>query len=309
MKRTFLVFALAAAVLGLVAAPGGRFESAAVALAAAPTATPIPLPSPEKLLYLIRRKFRSHRPPPPYVTYTLIRAQLNDYGDPPGPDLVNSYTYHIWCRTLDDACLGRQVYRHSDRGFPVFMRPAFNEARDPGPPTADLFQPAPAHFHAVTESPTPEPTTTLPPAIATIASVTVMGEFDYRVSNVQNEGQFIHVSLLPRRDPDRNRLRELYVDKDTLELRRLVATDKFFDGDGPHADVFPMLFTVTLDMLNGIPVVTTIHGQPSKEEDIEYLGHLGVVDYTFKDITFPTTLPDWYFDPKAYGSHQDDEPI
>ena len=55
--------------------------------------------------------------------------------------------------------------------------------------------------------------------------------------------------------------------------------------------------------------VTTIHGQPSKEEDIEYLGHLGVVDYTFKDITFPKTLPDWYFDSKQYGAHQDDDPI
>jgi hypothetical protein len=306
MKKSFLVLALGAAIVAFVSVPGGRFAATALAAAAAPSATPIPLPSPEKLLYLIRRKFRSHRPPPPYVTYTLTRSQLTDYGDPPGPDLSNSYTYHIWCRTLDDACLGRKVYRHSDRGFPEFMRPAFNEARDPGPPTADLFQPAPAHFHSVFESPTPEPTGTLPPLIA---SVTVMGEFDYRVASVQTEGDFVHVSLQPRRDPDRNRLRELYVDKDTLELRRLVATDKFFDGDGPGAQVFPMLFTVTLDMLNGIPVVTTIHGQPSKEEDIEYLGHLGVVDYTFKDIAFPATLPSWYFDPQAYGSHVDDDPI
>jgi len=44
-------------------------------------------------------------------------------------------------------------------------------------------------------------------------------------------------------------------------------------------------------------------------EDIEYLGHLGVVDYTFKDITFPQSLPDWYFDPHAYGAHKDDLPI
>ena len=104
-------------------------------------------------------------------------------------------------------------------------------------------------------------------------------------------------------------MRELYVDRNTLELRRLVATDKFFDGDGPHAQVFPMLFTVSLDMLNGIPVVTTIHGEPQKEEDQEYLGHLGVVDYTFKDITFPMALPDWYFDAHDYSQHQGDLPI
>src|SRR5581483_2117545 len=57
---------------------------------------PAPLPSPDRLLAMIRRQFRSHRPPPPYVTYTLVRSQTLDDGY---PDLVNSYTYHIWCRT------------------------------------------------------------------------------------------------------------------------------------------------------------------------------------------------------------------
>ncbi|MGC1984779.1 MAG: hypothetical protein WA668_05255, partial [Candidatus Cybelea sp.] len=76
--------------------------SHAVAVSPAATATPIPLPSPERLLYQIRRQFRSHRPPPPYVTYTLIRKQTLDDGY---PDLLNSYTYHIWCRTTDRAAL------------------------------------------------------------------------------------------------------------------------------------------------------------------------------------------------------------
>ncbi|HTX58908.1 MAG TPA: hypothetical protein VMH02_04455 [Verrucomicrobiae bacterium] len=302
MKYLASIVAFAAILLCAAALPPERGGERLVARAATATATPSPLPSPDRLLFLIRRQFRSHRPPPPYETYTLVRAQLTDYGDPPYPDLVNSYTYHIWCRTYDDACLGRKVYRHDDRGFAEFLRPEFNEARDPGPPTADLFQPAPSRPHAVTEAPTPEPTGSLPPLIA---SVTVLGEFDYRVTNVAIEGDYIHVSLLPRRDPNRNRLREIYVDRKTLELHRLVATDKFFDGP----QVFPMLFTVTLDMLDGIPVVTTIHGQPQKEQDQEYLGHLGVVDYTFKDITFPPSLPAWYFDPRSWASHADDLPI
>lgn len=271
-----------------------------------PPATPSPLPSPDRLMFLIRRQFRSHRPPPPFETYTLVRAQLTNYGDPPYPDLVNSYTYHIWCRTYDDACLARKVYRGSARGFLEFQRPAFNEARDPGPPTADLFQPAPTHFRPVTEVPTPEPTGTVPPVIA---AVTAFGEFDYRVTREVVEGDYIHVSLLPKRDPNRNRLRELYVDRHTYELRRVVATDRFFDGDGPGAQVFPMLFTVSLDMLDGIPVVTAIHGAPATEEGQEYLGHLGIVDYTFKDITFPKTLPAWYFDPHDYAQHQNDAPL
>ena len=233
----------------------------------APTATPIALPSPDRLLYLIRRQFRSHRPPPPYITYTLVRKQTLDDGY---PDLVNSYTYHIWCRTSDRAALGRRVYRGSARGTLEFLRPSFNEPWDPGPPTADLFEPAPVHPHTSPREfvPTPEPTGSLPPVIA---SVTVLGEFDYRVTRIANEGDLIHVSLEPRRDPDRNRLRELYVDHKTLELKEVVATDKLYEEDsGKH--VYPMLFTVTLDWMNAMPIVTHIHGTPTYQRDSDYLG-------------------------------------
>lgn len=267
-------------------------------------ATPIPLPSPELLLYQIRRQFRSHRPPPPYVTYTLIRKQTLDDGY---PDLLNSYTYHIWCRTYDRAALGRRVYHGSARGTLEFLRPSFNEPWDPGPPTADLFEPAPVHPHNNPREfvPTPEPSGSLPPVIA---SVTALGEFDYRVTRVVDEGDLVHVSLLPRRDPDRNRLREIYADRKTLELKEVVATDKLYETDnGNH--VYPMLFTVTLAWMNNMPVVTHIHGTPTYESDAEYLGRDATVDYDFDDITFPASLPQWYFDPRSYAGHVNDAPL
>ncbi len=271
----------------------------------APTATPVPLPSPDRLLYNIRRQFRSHRPPPPFVTYTLVRKQTLDDGY---PDLVNSYTYHIWCRTSDRAALGRKVYRGSSRGPLEFLRPSFNEPWDPGPPTADLFEPAPAHPHTSPRDfvPTPEPTGSLPPLIA---SVSVMGEFDYRVTNVRSQGNLLVLDLAPRRDPDRNRLRKLYVDAKTLELQEVVATDKLFDSDrGGH--FYPMLFTVTLGWLDNRPVVTHIHGTPTLEQDAEYLGKDATVDYDFTDIQFPASLPAWYFDPRTYAQYanSDDAP-
>jgi hypothetical protein len=286
--------------VGLVLAASPPRASAVTTSAA--VSTPIPLPSPDRLLYLIRRQFRSHRPPPPYVTYTLIRKQTLDDGY---PDLLNSYTYHIWCRTSDRAALGRRVYRGSSRGTLEFLRPSFNEPWDPGPPTADLFEPAPLHPHTNPREfvPTPEPTGSLPP---TIASVTVLGEFDYRVTRVANEGDEIHVSLMARRDPDRNRLRELYVDAKTLELREVIATDKLYDEDGHH--VYPMLFTITLGWLHNMPVVTHIHGTPTYQADADYLGRDATVDYDFTDMTFPDSLPDWYFDPRSYAQHVDDAP-
>jgi hypothetical protein len=302
VKALYAVAIFAAAIVianaPMRAASGPARKAPVVALAA----TPSPLPSPDRLLFLIRRQFRSHRPPPPFVTYTLVRKQTLDDGY---ADLVNSYTYHIWCRTYDRAALGRKVYRGSARGTLEFLRPSFNEPWDPGPPTADLFEPAPAHPHTNPREfvPTPEPTGSLPPVIA---SVTVLGEFDYRVTSVTREEHLLHVTLVPRRDPDRNRLRDLYVDAKTLELQEVVATDKLYEEDSRH--VYPMLFTVTLGWLHDMPIVTHIHGTPTLEADSEYLGRDATVDYDFTDITFPATLPDWYFEPRSYAAHADDPP-
>jgi hypothetical protein len=297
--KTTLVAAIALLALAIAVQP-----SHAATRTPSPIATPIPLPSPERLLYLIRRQFRSHRPPPPYVTYTLIRKQTLDDGY---PDLLNSYTYHIWCRTTDRAALGRRVYRGSARGTLEFLRPSFNEPWDPGPPTADLFEPAPLHPHTSPRDfvPTPEPTGSLPP---TIAVVTALGEFDYRVTRVANEGNLIHVSLQARRDPDRNRLRELYVDAKTLELQEVIATDKLYDEGDSGKHVYPMLFTVTLGWMHNMPIVTHIHGTPTYQTDADYLGIDATVDYDFTDITFPNALPDWYFDPRTYAQHVADAP-
>jgi hypothetical protein len=273
-------------------APAGASHTSSRLVAVMPS----PSESPDALLAHIRRVFRSHRPPPPYVTYTLIRKQLTDQGY---PDLVNSYSYHIWVRTLDKAALARKVEMDDAFGTLEFQRPAFNEDRDPGPPTADLFEPAPAHPHPIDFVPTPEAQYTAPPVIAT---VTARGEFDYHVVSVQTEGSELHLTVVPIRDPERNRLREIWVDKKTLELHKLVATDKLFiEGS---SDVYAVLFTVYLGWLNGMPVVTRIHGVVGDG----YSGDGQIVDYWFNDITFPTSLPDWYFNPRTYSSHQNDAP-
>ncbi len=280
ITRLLAAAAFAAAPL-LLAAPARAIE------------TP-PTPSPTRVLGFIRGAFLSHRPPPPYETYTLVRSQkaANGY-----PDYANSYTYHIWVRTLDDAALGRKIYRDDYEGRLTFLRPAFNEDRDPGPPTADLFQPAPAHPEPVSVVPTPEPTRHL----RIIGSVVAYNEPDYRVVSLTTEGDLLHLVLEPKRDPNRNRLRQLWVDKTTYELKRVVATDKLFIQGGP---VYPVLFTITVGSLDGYPVVTHIHGVVGGGYD----GNGATVNYDFKDITFPKTLPSWYFDPRTYAAHLNDAP-
>jgi hypothetical protein len=267
-----------------------------IALASpAPAATP--LPSPKLLLGAIRAKFRSHRPPPPFIVYTIERKQLTDQGF---PDYAESYKEKVWCRSSDRAALARRIYRSINRGELTFERPEFNEDRDPGPPTADLFEPAPLKPHPLTFVPTPEPIGTPLPIIGTVSAV---GEFDYRVDSVATEGSQLHLDVSPTRDPDRNRLREIWVDRATLELQKIVATDKLFILG--TKDVYGVTFTITLGMLEGRPVVTDIHGVVGDG----YSGDGSTVDYAFRDIQFPASLPDWYFDSRTYKSHDADAPM
>ncbi|MGZ3504919.1 MAG: hypothetical protein ACXWNK_03765 [Vulcanimicrobiaceae bacterium] len=290
-----LAIALAIVAAVLLGAPGS--SAATNPTVATAVSTPVP---PMQILALIRRVFRSHRPPPPYVAYTLVREEqaANGY-----PDYANSYTYHIWCRTSDRACLGRKVFRDDARGPLEFLRPAFNEDRDPGPPTADMFEQAPLHPHPVDYVPTPEPSAQVGEPLEIIGSVKAVGETEYRVTNTVVEGDLLHLSLMPRRDPDRNRLREIWVDKRTYELKKIVATDKLFVD---HGNIYPVAFTITMGTHKGRPVVTDIHGVVGGGYDDDG----NIVDFHFQDILFPVSLPPWYFDAKQYATHanSDDAP-
>ncbi len=269
----------------------------AVVAQAMPSAAPSP--TPQRTLGLIRLQFRSHRPPPPYETYTLVRSQkaTNGYPDP-----VGSYTEHIWVRNVDRAALERLVFRDEARGPLTFDRPAFNEDRDPGPPTADVFEPAPARPHPVSEVPTPEPHYTPLPVIGGVRTIF---ESDYRVDSMTTEGDQLHLQIYPIRDVERNRLRDVYADAKTLELRKLIATDKLFDDPNPKkAKVYPITLTITMGNVQGYPVVTFLHavvGGGYNDDGKE-------IDIRFSDITFPATLPAWYFDARSYAAHPNDGP-
>jgi hypothetical protein len=272
--------------------------------AALDAATPEPVPtlSPTQLLARVRAQFRSHRPPPLYESYTIERKQLRSDGY---PDVSNSYVFHVWVRNSDRAALKRQVFRDDYEYPPVFDRPAFNEERDPGPPTADIFEPKPLKPHPASEAYTPEPSASDVPIIGRVQSLI---EFDYRVTNVAYEGNVLHLTLAPINDPGRNRLREIYADRNTFELLKLVATDTLF-VQGPQREQYGALFTMTMGVANGVPVVTRIHGAiGTNRAGQQYQDDGQQVDFTFSNVKFPATLPEWYFNARQYGAHQNDFP-
>lgn len=251
--------------------------------------TPAPPLTGEQVLARAKAVFRAHARPP-YVAYTLVRRDHHDLA----PDFENSYTLKIWCRTADRAALARRAWNGKAYGSLQNITVAFDERIDPGPPTADIFERA-----LYGPKPAVEPTA-LPgeSPLPVIGAVSVSTDYDYRVTALARDGAWWHLALRPKRDPDRNRIDDLWVDATTFEIGRMRVRDHlYFLFSGQSIDDE---FDARFALRDGLPVLTTIHGQTPFDQY--------QTDYTFRDVSFPASLPDWYFDPTSYGAHKADAP-
>ncbi len=239
--------------------------------------------------------FRAHSRPE-FVVYTLDRTETVDGA--PAPD--DTYRLRIWYRSADRAAMSRRLTGKTATGPLQFLHVAFNQATDPGPPTTDVFEPVPPRGGVL---PTPEPRADL----RTIQTVKVAGELDYRVVSAEIAGDAYHLTLEPLRDPDRNRLRQLWVDAQSYEVRRAIATDRlYFYGDSNGW--VPDMFDMTLQLQGGIPVIERIASTTEVDAETQAHGPHIINQYVFEDIAFPETLPSWYFHPEEYGPHASEAP-
>jgi hypothetical protein len=240
---------------------------------------------------LVRSRNAFHvRPKPAFVVYTISRREtVNGL-----PDFENTYTTRVWYRLADGIALTRRVHGNRADGPLISEQPRFNAALDPGPPTADIFQ---------LGSLRPEPVQTASPkdTLPEVGSVSTHVEADYKASFVSCDPSIMHLRLDPRRDPDRNRLRELWIDRQTLGVLRFVATDRLYRGLTGIWD--PDRFDARFGMEADVPVIRTIHAQSDAPE----LGD-EQSEYHFDAIVFPDSLPDWYFEPRSYRSHIGEAP-
>ncbi|GAC1391963.1 MAG: hypothetical protein NVSMB31_09680 [Vulcanimicrobiaceae bacterium] len=117
------------------------------------------------------------------------------------------------------------------------------------------------------------------------------------MKSIKTQGQLFDLQIEPRRDPERNRLREIWADKTTYEIRTYTATDRLFVLGGP---VYQQLDTVGVSFQNGMPVIREVHSKTILDPD---LGQIPDMDYSYRDIEFPPALPPWYFEPSTYGAH------
>jgi hypothetical protein len=242
----------------------------------------------EQILARAKAVFRAHERPK-YVVYTLVRRDTHNAV----PDLANSYTLKIWCRTTDRSALTRFVWNGAAYGPMENIVVGFDGVVDPGPPTADVFERA--LYARASRPPEPLPAGT---DLQTIGSVRVEADFDYRVRRVVRDADAWHLALDPVRDPQRNRIDDLWVDAATFEIRRLRVRDHLYLGlSGPAIDDE---FDVAFVMRDGLPLIASIRGETPGGE---YR-----TNYAFAAVTFPEALPPWYFEPNSYGAHRAEAP-
>jgi hypothetical protein len=242
----------------------------------------------EQILARAKAVSRAHARPP-FVAYTLRRRDTHDGL----PDFENSYSLKIWCRTADRAALLRKAWNGRAVGELENDTIAFDGYVDPGPPTAEIFERALYARPALSPIPAPSPGDLKP-----IGSVVIASDYDYKVDRVARDGPDWHLWLSPRRDPERNRIDELWVDAASYEVRRMEVRDHLYLGLTGQSlpDEFDVRFTVR----DGLPLIASIHGQT---RDGGF-----ATDYAFENVRFPASLPDWYFQPKTYGMHRAEAP-
>jgi len=284
--------------LGQSPVPVASMEPSVSPASAKPAVRPsaTPTPNPYAILAKVREVFHAHVRPP-FVVYTLERREwINDF-----PNVDNSYTWRIWCRTRDSAALSREFLRRRNRSFfgLHFIRPAFNEPVDPGPPTGDIFPLAPP--------PTPAPKPTGTERLRTIAVVTSTTDSDYRATFAGIDHNAYHLKLDPVRDRERNRLRELWVEVASFEVLRAVAVDRLFLIN--EGLVVPDKLEIEFELHDTVPVLHRIRAVTEIPSTISRLGRREESQYFYDDIVFAATMPDWYFEPKTYREHFPDAPL
>ncbi len=109
-----------------------------------------------------------------------------------------------------------------------------------------------------------------------------------------------HLKLVPRFDPRRNPIRDLYIDTTTFDPRRIAI--EVFAAAGPVRS----RPTVTVDFASIDGTWLIAHAAMEFVLRFAFLNYGGSAEFRTSDVRFPATEPDWMFDAKRLAEHGDD---
>jgi hypothetical protein len=109
-----------------------------------------------------------------------------------------------------------------------------------------------------------------------------------------------HLKLVPRFDPRRHPIRDLYVDTATFDPRRIAI--EVWASAGPVRS----RPTVTVDFAPVDGTWLIAHATMEFVLRFAFLNYGGSAEFRISDVHFPATEPDWMFDARASARHPDD---
>ncbi len=245
-------------------------------------------PLPQEIVARAFDRLHSY-PLPPYAVWSVTRTEQASPLVPGGLEGTEVYKARYALR-LSDGMENASAFPSGNKLPPALIVTEFQ-----GPFAWSMRAvPAPA-----TTTPMLQPD--IPEALKTIAHVTVHAPDAYTIENSGIESveghQTYHLRLTPRTDPARHNLRDLWVDVETFDLWKA----HFIGRYAPVPSALPSESDVTVYFLPIGPywVVLRMDWTWDDAADSTKLYY----DVLAQDITFPSALPDWLFDRRAYADH------
>ena len=151
-------------------------------------------------------------------------------------------------------------------------------------------QSRPDFFEATAPSPQPSP-------MRVIASVVAIESPPYQIADLGDtaidDRPVYHLGLNPTHDPQRNVLRQIWVDKTTFLPVRYVALRTVLDAPEPF------IYAITVD--------SAVIDDHLVNVDAEGLSQDGLGRWRVFQISFPDSEPDWVFNPAQWPRHNGEQ--
>ena len=296
----FALFVLAASAIALADAKPAATGLAANATAS-PTGSPTPTPTPtppiilgvpmlsaDQIMINAERATRAHAKPY-YITYQMHEIFVH-HGQ------REAFDYRVWYRA-DGKGLMQNIYKNRWGQAETYFGYPF-----PSSPDNDILlyaTPDPQSTPPPPASPRPLPSGASPPPI--ISHEPVVGDryYSVKLAGIEdyNGKSVYHVLLKPLRDERAHPWKDLWIDVTTFDVWKAHAHATGSKGIAQGS----LDALVEFSRIRNYWLVSNATGDG--ELHVGPLGDSGHYEYTFSNFGFPETIPEWYFDPKAFKHH------
>jgi hypothetical protein len=251
-----------------------------------------PTPAPDALTILRKAEATARQnPDPPYIVYNMHEIFIHH-----GKQFT--YDYHVWYRAdgkglMQNTYTDRRGHHEQRFGYPFPFAPDINILLYATPP--------PTPMPVIIVRPSPGASGKSPPPLIGVQAVTANRNYSVTLVGLEDyQGHSVyHLALtpLPSVNEKDHPWKDLWVDAQTFEVwkahARACCTLGLLTG--------VLEGTAEFEPVNGFWLLSHVSG--NGKGHVAFISDSGQYEYYFSGFDFPTTLPEWYFDPDLFRHH------